>query len=36
MIPKPSFEEGLGVSWPAKKADMDTLRQLQEAFKAKM
>jgi hypothetical protein len=36
MIPKPSVEEGLGILWPAKKADMDTLKQLQEALKAKM
>ena len=36
MIPKPSIEEGLGISWPAKKADMDKLKQLQEALKAKM
>jgi diadenosine tetraphosphate (Ap4A) HIT family hydrolase len=36
MIPKPNMEEGLGIGWPAKKADMDSLKKLQEALKAKM
>jgi hypothetical protein len=36
MIPKPSLEEGMGISWPAKKAEMDKLKQLHEALKSKM
>lgn len=36
MIPKPSPEEGMGISWPAQKGDMDKLKQLHEALKSKM
>ncbi|KAI9723622.1 MAG: hypothetical protein M1812_000922 [Candelaria pacifica] len=36
MIPKPNQQEGLGISWPAEKADMDTLKQLFNEIKAKM
>lgn len=36
MVPKPNMEEGLGISWPAQKGDMDKLKQLHEALKAKM
>jgi hypothetical protein len=36
MIPKTSSEDGMGISWPAKKADLDKLKQLHEALKAKM
>ncbi|KAI9748163.1 MAG: Adenosine 5'-monophosphoramidase [Candelina submexicana] len=36
MIPKPNQQEGLGINWPAEKADMDTLKQLFDEIKAKM
>lgn len=36
MIPKPNETEGLGVQWPAQKADMDKLKELQSAWKSKM
>ena len=36
MIPKPNAEEGLGVTWPAKKSDMEVLKKLHEELKAKI
>lgn len=36
MIPKPDAEHGLGIGWPAKKADMGDLKKLFEELKAKM
>ncbi|KAG7009028.1 hit family protein 1 [Physcia stellaris] len=36
MIPKPTSEEGLGISWPAKETDMDKLKALFNEIKAKM
>ncbi|KIX00591.1 uncharacterized protein Z518_09656 [Rhinocladiella mackenziei CBS 650.93] len=36
MIPKPNTTEGLGIGWPATATDMDTLKQLHAAMKAKM
>lgn len=36
MIPKPDAEQGLGIGWPAKKADMGDLKKLFEELKAKM
>lgn len=36
MIPKPSEEEGLGIGWPAKKADMEDLKKLLEQIKSRM
>ncbi|CAI4213316.1 unnamed protein product [Parascedosporium putredinis] len=36
MIPKPSIEEGLGISWPAQATDMDKLKALFEHLKSKM
>ena len=36
QIPKPSPEEGLGISWPAKETDMDKLKALFNEIKAKM
>ncbi|QDS71342.1 hypothetical protein FKW77_002233 [Venturia effusa] len=36
MIPKTNAEEGLGIGWPMQKAEMDTLKALQEELKAKM
>ena len=36
QIPKPSFEEGLGIGWPAKETDMDKLKTLFNEIKAKM
>ncbi|KAL8973344.1 MAG: hypothetical protein Q9183_000037 [Haloplaca sp. 2 TL-2023] len=35
-IPKPSEAEGLGISWPAQKTDMDKLKVLFNEVKAKM
>ncbi len=35
-IPKPNEQEGLGISWPAGKADTDALKKLFEEIKAKM
>ncbi|MCJ1299019.1 Adenosine 5'-monophosphoramidase [Hypocenomyce scalaris] len=36
MIPKPNETEGLGIGWPAQKADMDKLKSLFNEVKAKM
>ncbi|RBR13405.1 uncharacterized protein FIESC28_08186 [Fusarium coffeatum] len=36
MIPKPNKEEGLGVGWPTKPADMDQLKAYYEEIKAKI
>ncbi|KAK4463311.1 HIT-like domain-containing protein [Cladorrhinum samala] len=36
MIPKPNAEEGLGISWPQQKTDMDALKKLFEDVKGKM
>jgi len=36
IIPKPNEKEGLGIGWPAQQTDMDGLKQLHEALKAKM
>ncbi|KAK4445047.1 HIT-like domain-containing protein [Podospora aff. communis PSN243] len=36
MIPKPSKEEGLGISWPQQKTDMDKLKALFEEVKSKV
>jgi diadenosine tetraphosphate (Ap4A) HIT family hydrolase len=36
MIPKPNEDEGLGIKWPATKANMDELKALCEQWKAKM
>lgn len=36
VIPKPDSVEGLGVSWPMQKTDMDKLKALHAELKAKM
>ncbi|KAI8913858.1 HIT-like domain-containing protein [Powellomyces hirtus] len=36
IIPKPNDTEGLGVGWPAKKADMDELKKLSEEIQARI
>ncbi|KAL2151260.1 hypothetical protein VTH82DRAFT_6358 [Thermothelomyces myriococcoides] len=36
MIPKPNPQEGLGISWPAQKTDMDKLKALFEEIKSKV
>ncbi|RYO77186.1 hypothetical protein DL764_010234 [Monosporascus ibericus] len=36
MIPKPNEEQGLGISWPAQKIDMDELKAYFEEVKSKM
>ncbi|MCJ1224114.1 Adenosine 5'-monophosphoramidase [Toensbergia leucococca] len=36
MIPKPTESEGLGIGWPASETDMDRLKSVFEAIKAKM
>jgi hypothetical protein len=36
QIPKPNEQEGLGISWPTKPADMDALKQYLEEVKSKM
>ncbi|KAF3931704.1 hypothetical protein ABW19_dt0204236 [Dactylella cylindrospora] len=36
MIPKPNEEEGLGIDWPAKQADMGELKAYWEELKSKM
>lgn len=36
MIPKPNKEEGMGISWPQQKTDMDKLKGLFEDIKSKM
>lgn len=36
VIPKPNEQEGLGIGWPAQQTDMDGLKKLHEALKAKM
>lgn len=35
-IPKPNSEEGLGISWPQQKTDMDKLKVLLADIKSKM
>jgi len=36
MIPKPNETEGMGISWPQQKTDMDKLKALFADIKAKM
>ncbi|KAK5081634.1 Adenosine 5'-monophosphoramidase [Lithohypha guttulata] len=36
VIPKPDEQQGLGISWPQQKVDMDELKQLHEQLKSKM
>lgn len=36
QIPKPNEEEGLGVGWPTKPADMEELKKYCEEVKSKM
>ncbi|CAG7564557.1 unnamed protein product [Fusarium equiseti] len=36
MIPKPNEEEGLGVGWPTKPANMDQLKAYYEEIKSKI
>ncbi|GAP85230.2 putative hit family protein 1 [Rosellinia necatrix] len=36
MIPKPNEQEGLGVGWPTKEADMGALKKYFEEVKSKM
>lgn len=36
QIPKPNETEGLGISWPQQKTDMDGLKALCEEIKSKM
>ena len=36
QIPKPDQEQGLGISWPAKKADMEKLKEYFNDVKAKI
>jgi hypothetical protein len=36
QIPKPNATEGLGISWPQQKTDMDQLKALFEEIKSKM
>ncbi|RYP92906.1 hypothetical protein DL770_000956 [Monosporascus sp. CRB-9-2] len=36
VIPKPNEEQGLGISWPAQKIDMDELKAYFEEVKSKM
>ncbi|KAF8866183.1 hit domain-containing protein [Acephala macrosclerotiorum] len=36
MIPKPNSEEGMGISWPQQKTDMDKLKALLADIKSKM
>jgi len=36
MIPKPNPTEGLGIGWPTAPTDMEALKQLHAAMKAKM
>ncbi|KUJ14727.1 hit family protein 1 [Mollisia scopiformis] len=36
MIPKPNSEEGMGISWPQQKTDMDGLKALLADIKSKM
>jgi hypothetical protein len=36
QIPKPNVHEGLGISWPAQKTDMDKLKALAEEIKTKI
>jgi len=35
-IPKPNREEGLGISWPQQKVDMDELKRYADGVKSKM
>ncbi|RGP71842.1 hit family 1 [Fusarium longipes] len=36
MIPKPNKEEGMGISWPTKPADMEELKAYYEEIKSKI
>ena len=36
QIPKPDQEQGLGITWPAKKADMEKLKEYFNDVKAKI
>lgn len=36
VIPKPDQEQGLGISWPQQKGDMDALKSLHADLKSKM
>ncbi|KAG7293852.1 hypothetical protein NEMBOFW57_003912 [Staphylotrichum longicolle] len=36
MIPKPNETEGLGISWPQQKTDMEKLKKLFEEIKSKV
>jgi len=36
VIPKPDEVQGLGIKWPAQPTDLDGLKKLHEALKAKM
>lgn len=36
VIPKPDQEQGLGISWPQQKADMEALKSLHADLKSKM
>merc|ERR1711939_842455 len=36
VIPKNNEEDGLGIGWPSKKADMDELKQYCEELKSKL
>ncbi|KAK5070093.1 Adenosine 5'-monophosphoramidase [Lithohypha guttulata] len=36
VIPKPDEQQGLGISWPQQKVEMDELKQLHEQLKSKM
>lgn len=36
IIPKPNEEEGLGIEWPSKQADMEQLKKLAADIVSKM
>jgi hypothetical protein len=36
MIPKPDEKEGMGISWPQQKTDMEGLKALLADIKSKM
>jgi hypothetical protein len=36
VIPKPNEEEGLGIKWPTKPADMTELKKYAEILKGKL
>ncbi|KAK5942744.1 Adenosine 5'-monophosphoramidase [Knufia obscura] len=36
VIPKPDQQQGLGISWPQQKVEMDELKKLLETMKSKM